>query len=79
MNITETVISFIEGMSQIENEEIFKDTLLTEELGLDSLDMAEIAAFSKSQFGVRIPNIKAMKTVGDIVDVITAQTHEEEE
>jgi acyl carrier protein len=79
MNITEDTISFIEGLCQWENEEIFKDTLLAEELGLDSLDLAEIAAFSKSEFGVRLPNIKAMRTVGDVIDSITAQMHEEEE
>ncbi len=45
---------------------------LVDDLGLDSLAVAEIAAAAEDRFGVKIPDsmIETFKTVDDLVDYI---------
>ena len=56
-----------------ENEDsITLDTNLTEDLGADSLDLADILMGIEDEFEVEIPDedIENIKTVGDIVEYI---------
>lgn len=55
-----------------DDESITTDTSLTEDLGADSLDLADVLMAIEDEFEVEIPDedIENIKTVGDIVDYI---------
>lgn len=55
-----------------DEESITADTSLTEDLGADSLDLADVLMAIEDEFEVEIPDedIENIKTVGDIVDYI---------
>jgi len=48
------------------------DKSFTEDLGVDSLSMVEIALAAEERFGVKIPDgeLTGLRTVGDAVDYI---------
>ncbi len=58
-----------------EEDSITVDTSLTEDLGADSLDLADVLMAIEDEFEVEIPDedIENIKTVGDIVDYIEAK------
>lgn len=58
-----------------EEDSITTDTSLTEDLGADSLDLADVLMAIEDEFEVEIPDedIENIKTVGDIVDYIEAR------
>ena len=58
-----------------EEDSITTDTNLTEDLGADSLDLADVLMAIEDEFEVEIPDedIENIKTVGDIVDYIEAR------
>ena len=58
-----------------EEDSITIDTSLTEDLGADSLDLADVLMAIEDEFEVEIPDedIENIKTVGDIVDYIEAK------
>lgn len=53
----------------INNTEITKDTVLKNDLGLTSFDLAQLACNIEDEFDVEIPDraIKEFKTVGDVM------------
>lgn len=55
-----------------DEDSITTDTSLTEDLGADSLDLADVLMAIEDEFDVEIPDedIENIKTVGDIVDYI---------
>lgn len=55
-----------------EEDNITLDTSLTEDLGADSLDLADVLMAIEDEFEVEIPDedIENIKTVGDIVTYI---------
>lgn len=57
------------GITEIE---ITKDTLLKNDLGLSSFDLAQLACSVEDEFDIEIPDrvIKDFKTVGDVIDYI---------
>ncbi|MBQ5565252.1 MAG: acyl carrier protein [Clostridia bacterium] len=58
----------------VEEDSIKIDTNLTEDLGADSLDFADVVMAIEDEFDVEIPDedIESIKTVGDIVEYIEA-------
>lgn len=60
------------GIIQVDPERVSLDSLITDELGADSLDIVEILAKIELHFGVYIPDadIIEMRTVGDVVNYI---------
>ncbi len=58
-----------------DEEKITTDTVLTDDLGADSLDLADVLMAIEDEFEVEIPDedIENIKTVGDIVDYIEAR------
>lgn len=55
-----------------EEDKITLDTTLTDDLGADSLDLADVLMAIEDEFEVEIPDedIENIKTVGDIVAYI---------
>jgi acyl carrier protein len=49
-------------------------TLLSEDLGLDSLDLVQLATELEKEFGVTIPDEQAgnIKTIGEAVSIVEA-------
>ena len=59
-----------------DEESITMETNLTEDLGADSLDLADVLMAMEDEFEVEIPDedIENIKTVGDIVDYIESKS-----
>lgn len=59
-----------------DEDSITMDTNLTEDLGADSLDLADVLMAMEDEFEVEIPDedIENIKTVGDIVDYIESKS-----
>lgn len=55
--------------------EITEETNLKNDLGLNSLDFADLVCIVEDEFDIEIPNraIKGFKTVGDVIRFIEAQ------
>jgi acyl carrier protein len=70
MNKTELVIEILEDISQFDESEIMPETLLVEEMGMDSMDFVEIAA-TIEELTDEAPLHMNWKTVQDIVDTVT--------
>ena len=60
------------GIMPVDPERVSLDSIIIEELGLDSLDIAEILARIEEHYGIYIPDaaIIEMRTVGDAVKYI---------
>lgn len=54
---------------------ITEDTVLIADLGLNSLDLVNLACFVEDEFDIEIPDraIKDFKTVGDVIAFIEKQ------
>lgn len=55
--------------------EITENTVLMSDLGLNSLDLVNLAVSVEDEFDIEIPDraIKDLKTVGDVIDFIEKQ------
>ena len=58
-----------------ETVSITKDTVLIADLGLNSLDLVNLASIVEDEFDIEIPDraIKDFKTVGDVIAFIEKQ------
>ena len=67
-NILQIIQNIIEenDLPKIENSEITEDSVLTDDLGLDSLNLAQLTVEVESEFGVDIFENGVISTVGDI-------------
>ncbi|MDO4438482.1 MAG: acyl carrier protein [Eubacteriales bacterium] len=70
----EKLQSIIADIMNIDAEEITLDTTFVDDLGADSLDIAQIMMGIEDEFGVEIPSnlIEDIVTVGDAVEQIKA-------
>lgn len=59
----------------IDGEQIKEESLLNEDLGIDSLDAVELSLDLETEFDVEISDeeLASLKTVKDIVDLIEAK------
>jgi len=67
--VTETLTGFGTEREQI------TPTATFEELDIDSLDLAELAQVVEERFGIQLrgADVKDVKTIGDLVDLIAAR------
>ena len=67
--IEEKVRAFFIDDLEIEEEKIFPDSRLKEDMGIDSLDYVDIVAAVLSTFGVRLnlENMKEVKTLSQFI------------
>lgn len=56
----------------VDEESLTMDTLISEDLGADSLDVVELLMSIEDEFEVEIPDeeIDNLRTIGDVVDYI---------
>ncbi|MBQ3692950.1 MAG: acyl carrier protein [Clostridia bacterium] len=73
--VFEKIKSILAEQFDEEEDSITSETNLTEDLGADSLDLADVLMAIEDEFEVEIPDedIENIKTVGDIVDYIEAK------
>lgn len=72
----EKIISLVSEQLSVRASEIDKNTLLIDDLGADSLDIAEIMKRIEQEFGVSFneADIVKLKTVGDFAKYAEART-----
>ncbi len=73
--VFEKIVEILAEQFDEDEKSITTDTNLTEDLGADSLDLADVLMAIEDEFEVEIPDedIENIKTVGDIVDYIEAK------
>ena len=73
--IEEKVKAFLIDDLEIEEDKVFPESRLNEDMGIDSLDYVDIVAVVLSTFGVRV-NIEKMKgvvTLSQFIDYLEAE------
>ncbi|MBR5543127.1 MAG: acyl carrier protein [Oscillospiraceae bacterium] len=70
----DTLRSIIEAQLDIDPATITENTVITDDLGADSLDMVELMMSVEEEFNITINDSDAQlfKTVGDVVNYIEA-------
>ena len=68
----EKIKSIMMDQLNIEENDITEDTSFKDDLGLDSLDLFELAMAMEEEFGVEIPqeDLENIVTVGDAVEYL---------
>jgi acyl carrier protein len=71
----EEEIAIVLGDSRTETRDIASTARLAEDLGLDSMDMVEIAMALEERYGIEIPDEegKALQTVADVMRCVQAK------
>lgn len=74
--VFEKIRTILAEQFDAEEDSITMETSLTEDLGADSLDLADVLMAIEDDFDVEIPDedIEKIKTVGDIVSYIEDKT-----
>jgi acyl carrier protein len=72
------VLSVLTGTFEIQPERVKPEAHLYRDLDLDSLDAVDLAIKLKSETGLVLTEeeMRSMRTVGDIVDVVTARLNQ---
>lgn len=70
--VFEKVVNIIADQLDVSADEVTSDSVITEDLGADSLDIVDLAMTFEDEFGIEIPDdaVENIKTVGDIVKLI---------
>lgn len=70
--IFEKVRKLIAEQLDIDIDEVTAESVITEDLGADSLDVVDLVMTFEDEFGIEIPDdaVETIKTVGDIVKFI---------
>ena len=70
--IYEKIKKTIADNLEIDEDSITMDSVVTDDLGADSLDVVDLVMSFEDEFGVEIPDdaVENIKTVGDIVKYI---------
>ncbi len=68
----EKVKKIIADNLEIDESTITPDSVITDDLGADSLDVVDLVMSFEDEFGVEIPDeaVETIRTVGDIVKYI---------
>ena len=71
-NITQTVTDILVNKIGLEESEITKDANFTKDLGIDSLDFAELIMEFEQAFNIKINDAETagFATIGEVVDFI---------
>lgn len=70
--IYEKIKKIIADNLEIDEDSVTMDSVVTDDLGADSLDVVDLVMSFEDEFGVEIPDdaVENIKTVGDIVKYI---------
>ena len=71
----EKIRSLISERFDVDEDKITRETNIVDDLGVDSLDIAELLLTLEDEFDISIPeeDIANLKTVGDLVDFMDNQ------
>lgn len=71
----EKIRSLISERFDVDEDKITRETNIVDDLGVDSLDIAELLLTLEDEFNISIPeeDIANLKTVGDLVDFMDNQ------
>ena len=71
-DIFDTITGMLADLLEIKKEDLRSDTMIFEELPLDSLQLYEMVVDLEAKFKIRIPDeaIEKITTIGDVVDMI---------
>ncbi|WP_035849438.1 acyl carrier protein [Kitasatospora azatica] len=74
--ILEGLAEIVNEIAGIPTEDVESDKSFTDDLDVDSLSMVEVVVAAEERFDVKIPDdeVKNLKTVGDAVDYILANS-----
>ena len=74
--VLEKVKAILAEQFDVEEDKVTADTDLQEDLGADSLDVADFLMSIEDEFGVEVPDdeIENIKTVGSLVSYIEANS-----
>ncbi len=69
----------MEELFEINPDDVTLETKLVEDLDLDSIDAVDMIVHLQNMVGARIKpeDFKAVRTVGDVIDVLTALVEKE--
>lgn len=72
----EKVIDILKGYTQVEKAAITRDSLLVEDLGLNSVSYFSIIFDLEEALGIELPedDTPKLKTVGDLADYLASLT-----
>lgn len=70
--VYEKVVKIIAENLDLDESDISSDSVITDDLGADSLDVVDLVMSFEDEFGVEIPDdaVETIRTVGDIVKYI---------
>ncbi len=70
--IFEKVKALICEQLDLDEDTVTADSVITDDLGADSLDVVDLVMTFEDEFGIEIPDdaVETIKTVGDIVKYI---------
>lgn len=70
--IYDKVVRIIAENLDLDVDDISSDSVITDDLGADSLDVVDLVMSFEDEFGVEIPDdaVETIRTVGDIVRFI---------
>ncbi len=72
--VFDKVKAIIVDQLDVDEDKVTLEASITEDLGADSLDIADLVMSFEDEFGIEIPDeqFENVKTVGDIVKLIEA-------
>ena len=72
--VFDKVKAIIVDQLDVDEDKVTLEASITEDLGADSLDVADLVMSFEDEFGIEIPDeqFENVKTVGDIVKLIEA-------
>lgn len=70
--VYDKVVRIIAENLDIEESAISSDSVITDDLGADSLDVVDLVMSFEDEFGIEIPDdaVESIRTVGDIAKYI---------
>jgi acyl carrier protein len=74
--VFDKVKSILVDQLDVEDETVTMESLISDDLGADSLDIVDMVMSLEEEFDIEIPDeeIENMKTVGDVVRFIEAKS-----
>ncbi|GAA2219697.1 acyl carrier protein [Micromonospora olivasterospora] len=74
--ITAGLAEILEEVAGVNPDDVAEGKSFTDDLDVDSLSMVEVVVAAEEKFGVKIPDseVQNLKTVGDAVSYIEAQS-----
>lgn len=72
MGLDEEIIIYFSNITSVSKNNINRDSMFGDDLGLDSLDMVETAIYIEDKYNLDLPaeEFDQMSTVGHIIDYV---------